>query len=118
MYEYNYQRMQEERREQYERRLPHDPVEQAVLAERIEYLRRNAHLFNRMKQIIAAECVVAGNDERPVHRLVESPEMEELLDEFQKKIFAMTVKAERINELERKAPAFAGAIPVSGDQTA
>lgn len=100
MYEYNYQRMQDERREQYERRLPHDPVEQAVLAERIEYLRRHAHFFNRIKQLIAAECVVAGSDERPVQRLVESPEMEELLDEFQEKIFAMTVKAERINELD------------------
>ncbi|PWC10509.1 hypothetical protein [Brenneria corticis] len=118
MYEYNYQRMQEERREQYERRLPHDPVEQAVLAERVNYLRRNAHLFNRMKQLISDECIVPGTDERPVYALVESPEMEEFLNKFQEKVFAMAVKAGRISELERKAPAFAGAIPVSGDQTA
>ncbi|MBL0906747.1 hypothetical protein [Pectobacterium carotovorum] len=99
MSEYNYQRMLEERLERYERKLHTNPMEKAVLEERIELLHQNGNFTDRLKQLIVSECV-SGIEKRPILRLVESPEMAECLDEFQERLFFMTVATERISELD------------------
>ncbi|MDY4380906.1 hypothetical protein [Pectobacterium brasiliense] len=85
MSEYNYQRMLEERLERYERKLHTNPMEKAVLEERIELLHQNGNFTDRLKQLIVSECV-SGIEKRPILRLVESPEMAECLGEFQDKV--------------------------------
>ncbi|GKV88480.1 hypothetical protein [Pectobacterium carotovorum] len=99
MNEYNYQRMREERLERYESKLHTSPIEKAVLEERIELLRQNGNFTVLLKQLIVSECV-SGIEKRPILRLVESPEMAECLDEFQERLFFMTVATERISELD------------------
>ncbi|MEI7232828.1 hypothetical protein WCT82_03540 [Pectobacterium carotovorum] len=99
MSEYNYQRMREKRLERYEHKLHTNPTEKAVLEERIELLRQNGNFTDRLKQLIVSECV-SGIEKRPILRLVESPEMAECLDEFQERLFFMTVATERISELD------------------
>ncbi|WP_447875162.1 hypothetical protein [Serratia fonticola] len=99
MSDYNYQRMVEEAVKQYERTLPADPEEQALLTNRINNMRKDLRI-SVFKNLIADRCHVAGLDKRPLVALTETPAMEEYLYTVQTEILTRVAKAERAMELE------------------